>query len=404
MRRILLGALTALACGAPSLAAQQRRAAAPAGWDEFARAVDAFAARDSVVGAAAVLVRDGRVTARHLRGLADRELRQAVDDGTIHHWASITKTLTAVAIMQLRDRGLLSLDDRVVTWLPELRQVHAPDGAIGDITIRMLLSHSAGFQGGTWPYGRGRSWEPFEPTRWEQLVAMMPYQELRFRPGSRYGYSNPAFIYLARVIESVTGDPYQSYIYKNIWGPLGMTRSYFGVTPWHLAAARGNSYTLRRDSAGREAAVPNGREFDPGVTIPNGGWNAPLADVAAWASFLLGASPADTARVRRYDAVLARASIAEMWRPVVPLVQGEYGGSGAGSEAMGLSFFVRGSGDSVRVWHTGEQAGFRSLMLLDPRGRTAVIVVFNTTNDVRGRESQEGFEAVVRSALALPGS
>ncbi len=401
MKRFLLAAVALLGCSATPLAAQRRPATAPAGWEAFVRTVDAFAARDSIVGAGALLVRDGEVAARHLRGLADRELRQAVDERTIHHWASITKTLTAVAVMQLRDRGLLSLDDRIAEYLPELRQVHASEGAIGDITLRMLLSHSSGFQDGTWPYGRGRSWEPFEPTRWEQLVAMMPYQELRFRPGSRYGYSNPAFIYLARVIEIVTGDPYQSYIYKNIWGPLGMTRSYFGVTPWHLAADRGNSYALRRDSAGREAVVPIGREFDPGITIPNGGWNAPLADVAAWASFLLGARPADTALARRYEGVLSRKSIAEMWRPVVPLVEGEYGGSGAGGESMGLSFFVRGTGDAVRVWHTGEQAGFRSLMLLDPADRTALIVVLNTANRVRGQASQEGFEDVVRSALAL---
>src|SRR5690606_40828659 len=84
----------------------------------------------------------------------------------------------------------------------------------------------------TWPYGNGHAWEPFEPTRWEQLVSMMPYQQLQFRPGSRYGYSNPAFIYLARVIESITGDPYQSWIQKNIWTPLGLTRSYFGSTPY----------------------------------------------------------------------------------------------------------------------------------------------------------------------------
>ena len=52
----------------------------------------------------------------------------------------------------------------------------------------------------------------------------IPYQEIAFRPGERWSYSNPAFIYLARIIEAVTGDPYQSYIQKNIWTPLGMTR------------------------------------------------------------------------------------------------------------------------------------------------------------------------------------
>jgi CubicO group peptidase (beta-lactamase class C family) len=398
----LMLASTALACAATGAAAQQGAGAAPpAGWQAFVRDMDGFAARDGIVGAAALLVRDARVLARHDIGDADRALKQPVDERTIFHWASITKTLTAVAIMQLRDRGLLSLDERITTYLPELRQIHAAEGSIDDITLRMLLSHTSGLQNPTWPYGRGRSWEPFEPTRWEQLLAMMPYQELRFRPGARYGYSNPAFIYLARVIEIVTGDPYQTYVYKNIWGPLGMTRSYFGVTPWHLAADRSNNYTLRVDSAGRELAVANGRDFDPGITIPNGGWNAPLADVAIWAEFLLGAGPADAAR-RRHDAVLSRASIMEMWRPQAPLGDGEYGSATAGA-SMGLSFFVRGEGDAARIWHTGDQAGFRSFLVLDPQARAALIAVVNTANGAREDESEAGFQRLLASALSLPG-
>jgi len=85
-------------------------------------------------------------------------------------------------------------------------------GAIDKVTIRMLLSHSAGFQNPTWPYKEGKDWEPFEPTTWNQLVAMMPYQELLFAPGSRFGYSNPGFIYLARIIEQLTGDSWEIYV------------------------------------------------------------------------------------------------------------------------------------------------------------------------------------------------
>ena len=104
-------------------------------------------------------------------------------DSAIVHWASITKTLTAIAVMQLRDRGRLSLDDRVTKWVPELRLVHDPYGSMDDVTIRMLLSHSSGFQNPTWPYTHGRDWEPFEPTRWEQLVSMMPSRSCSSRPG-----------------------------------------------------------------------------------------------------------------------------------------------------------------------------------------------------------------------------
>ena len=82
----------------------------PTGWDTFVRAFDAYAARDSVVGASVVVARRGRVTARHDVGWADRERRQRTDSNTIYHWGSITKTLTAVAVMQLRDRGRLTLE------------------------------------------------------------------------------------------------------------------------------------------------------------------------------------------------------------------------------------------------------------------------------------------------------
>ncbi len=135
--------LHALACLALALPTQ--RPHPPAGWDAFTRSFDAYAAGDSVVGASVLVVTNGRVAAHHEYGAADRVLGQRVDTNTIYHWASITKTLTAIGILQLRDRGRLSLDDRVTKWIPELRQVHDSFGAIDDITIRMLLSHSAGF-------------------------------------------------------------------------------------------------------------------------------------------------------------------------------------------------------------------------------------------------------------------
>ena len=227
MRAPHRGAVLAAAAALLSLAASASGQTAgsarpPAGWSAFVQTFDAFTAADSIVGASTVFVLNGRVAVHHEVGSQDRALGQRVDERTIYHWASNTKTLTAIAIMQLRDHGRLSLDDHVTTWVPELRQIHDPFGSMDAITIRMLLSHSAGFQNPTWPYGAGKPWEPFEPTRWDQLVAMMPYQEIAFPPGSRYSYSNPAFIYLARIIEAITGDPLGDYVAKAVTGPLGM--------------------------------------------------------------------------------------------------------------------------------------------------------------------------------------
>ena len=389
MTRLVAGLAMLTLVATPVASTQRRpsRAEAPKQWEVFVRAFDGYATEDSVVGASVLLMRQGGVLAHHEYGFADRALGQRVDERTIFHWGSITKTLTAVAVMQLRDRKRLSLDDRVTRYLPELRQVHDPFGSMDDVTIRMLLSHSAGFQNPTWPYRTGKPWEPFEPTRWEQLVAMMPYQEVAFAPGSRYSYSNPGFIYLARIIEQLTGDPYQSYIYKNLWTPLGITHSYFGATPYHLADQRSNNYDVVRDSAGRESVVANGRDFDPGITIPNGGWNAPLSDVARWVAFLTGATASDT--------VLARATLDEMWRPLFAA------DSEAPGDSVGLSFFVLWRGGVRFIGHTGHQAGFRSFFYVNPKSSAAVIAAFNTTNEADDPRSERGFRAIRDAMLEL---
>lgn len=343
-----------------------------------------------------MVLRHGHILARHDYGLGDRERRRPPDRRAVYHWASLTKTLTAVAVMQLRDRGRLSLDDPITRYVPELRQVHDGYGSIDDVTLRMLLSHSSGFQNPTWPYGAGRPWEPFEPTGWAQLVAMMPYQELEFPPGSRFGYSNPAFIYLARVVEQLTGDAWPVYVQKDIWTSLGMTGSFVGVSPYHLAPFRAPSYTVRADGAGHGRVVANPREFDPGITIPNGGWNAPMADLVIWLVFLSGADRGDTAAARRYAAVLSHATLEEMWRPVVRLAPG-----GDGSDAFGLSFYLHSRERATVVGHTGEQSGFRSFFYLEPGSTTAVIAILNTTNEFQPERSAPGWAALTERAMEL---
>jgi CubicO group peptidase (beta-lactamase class C family) len=246
------------------------------------------------------------------------------------------------------------------------------------ITLRMLMSHTAGFQNPTWPYGKGRPWEPFEPTTWNQLVAMMPYQQLEFRPGSRYGYSNPAYIYLARVVEQITGDPWEDYVQKNIFAPLELRWSYFRSTPYYLASHRSHNYYVQRDSSGATRLVDNGADFDPGITSANGAWNAPVGDLVKYVAFLTNAMLAGMSR-ERYDVVLSRASLEEMWKPGKPMSQGY---ESAANEWMGLGFFVLDRGGTRIIGHTGSQAGFRSFYFFNPATKAGVIAVFNTTNEV----------------------
>jgi CubicO group peptidase (beta-lactamase class C family) len=381
-------------CAAAPVAAQ-----APAGWPEFTRAFQAYADSDKVVGASVVYVRDGRVAQRYDVGMQDKGANVRVDSQTIFHWGSITKSLTAISIMQLRDRGKLTLDDKIVRWVPELRTMHDPYGMMDSITIRMLLSHTAGFQNGTWPYSKGRPWEPFEPTTWNQLVAMMPYQQLEFRPGSRYGYSNPGFIYLARVVEQISGDPWEDYVQKNIFAPLELRWSYFRSTPYYLAPHRSHNYYVERDSSRREQLVDNGAEFDPGITSPNGAWNAPIGDLVKYVAFLTNALLPGMSR-ERYDVVLSRPSLDEMWKPGKPMSQGY---ESSANEWMGLGFFVLDRGGTRIVGHTGSQAGFRSFYFFNPATKAGVIAVFNTTNEASpATAAQRRVQEMALSLLSAP--
>ena len=400
LRACSLVMVVALAAATP-LPAQQSIASGgtDSDWRAFTQLFDRSADQDKIVGASILLMREGRVAAHHERGLANRAKNQPLTERTIFHYASITKTLTAIAIMQLRDRGRLTLEDKVTRYIPELRKVHNPYGSMDDINIRMLLSHSAGFQNPTWPYKQGKPWEPFEPTSWGQLVAMMPYQEISFKPGARYSYSNPAFIYLGRIIEDLTGDPWETYIQKNIFAPLNLTRSYFGVTPYYLAEDRSHNYTVVSGANGSESVRDNGADFDPGITIPNGGWNAPLDDLAVYLAFLTNATHDDPAAQRRYDVVLKHSSLEEMWKPVHPTATKQTPPDR--SESMGLSFFILRRGSTTFIGHTGSQAGFLSFIYLNPANGAAVVAAFNTTNDLGSGPGKSAFQTIREAALKL---
>ncbi len=386
-RLALLAFLAALPAAAPALAGERAFDSALADFRKLHR--DELR-RSGIAGSSFYLVRDGRTVAADHLGEQDAEAHIPVDARTIYHWASITKTMTGIAIMQLRDRGLLKLDDKIVRYVPELARVHNPHGDTGAITLRHLMSHSAGFRSGTWPW-REHEWQPFEPAKWAQLEAMLPYTEVQFGAGERFSYSNPGIVYLGQVIERLSGEDFEVYVDKNILKPLGMHMSYFDKTPPHLLRHRSHSYYVRE---GKRVAAPF--DVDTGVTVSNGGLNAPMPDMARYAAFLLG----DPARQAEYDFVLKRASLQEMWRPQISAGDDFTQGRMAKTTQSGLSFFIdRGRG--VRfVGHNGDQNGFRAYLSLCPDQRAGTLLAFNTeTRGVRNDASNRG-TAESRIALA----
>ncbi|MEX6631939.1 serine hydrolase domain-containing protein [Hyphococcus lacteus] len=349
--------------------------------DAWNMAVEKYVERaeeQGIVGSGLYFVHDGELVFSEHYGMADAEERRAVDSDTIFHWASITKTLTVVAVMQLVDRGVISLDDPITQYLPEVRKVHNPYGDMDDITLRHLITHTSGFRGSTFPWGGGEEWHPHEPTEWSQIKAMMPYTEIKFEPGSKFSYSNPGISMLGRVIEEVTGDDIEVYLTKNILMPLGMSNSYFDHTPYYLLKNRSNNYV--RDE---NVILEQGLDFDTGETVGNGGLNAPFSDMIKLLNFWL--SVKDNGN---YQDILSHDTLEKMWKPGFPTSDDTV------SERMGMGFFVidhpEAKSGKVRryIGHTGGQKGFVSFVYVDPKGESAALFTSNTNVMNRPRSEQ----------------
>ncbi len=371
-----------LTCCIASVAAQ---APAEGPWLAVVREFLAQTEACGAIGASLAFVEGGVVRRRIQFGFADRDVKRRVDESTIFHWASCTKTLTGIAAMQLRDRGMLSLDAPLVDSCPELRKAHDPRGWLATATLRHAMQHSAGFRTATFPWG-GEAWHPHEPKEWSQLAAMMPYTQVEFAPGSKFSYSNFGIVLVGRAIEAASGDDYEAYMEKNVLRPLGMHSSYFDATPWHLRKHRSHGYARGEDGGVRDL----GAEFDTGITVSNGGLNASVADMARYVSFLLGASEngSDAAAVLSHD------SLAEMWEPALPT-------GGSADERIGLCFFVQDRAGQRIATHTGGQQGYVSFFYAHPASRTGAVGVWNTSS---AGPAMQAIRAMCIETLSLPNS
>jgi CubicO group peptidase (beta-lactamase class C family) len=163
-----------------------------------------------------LVARKGRVLFRHSYGMANFELRVPNSPETRFHIASISKTFTAAAILQLQEQGRLSVTDPLSRFVPDF-----PNG--DRITLDNLLTHTSGIP----DINDVSDYDTFarSPHTIPELVAKFANLPLGFQPGSNYQYSNSNYNLLALVLEKITGESYGGYLRKHIFGPLGMQDS-----------------------------------------------------------------------------------------------------------------------------------------------------------------------------------
>jgi CubicO group peptidase (beta-lactamase class C family) len=182
-------------------------------------------------GLSVVVLKNGKILYNNAFGYADKPHGVKATPDTVYHWWSMTKIPTAIAIMQLREQGKLNLDDAVTKYLPWFDVVY-PSNDSPVITIWHLLQHTSGLPD-TIPAMIG--WVHYDNATLNQTEIVkkhLPeFNKLKFTPGEKAIYSNLNYMVLGVVIESISGQSYETYIAQHILEPLGMSQTGFVYSP-----------------------------------------------------------------------------------------------------------------------------------------------------------------------------
>jgi D-alanyl-D-alanine carboxypeptidase len=308
-------------------------------------------------------------------GYADLASGRPMDANTSVGVASITKTLTATAIVQLRDLGKLKLDDPVVRHIPEFKAVRNRFGSADDVTIRGLLTHRSGLVGES-PTGH---WTNLKFPSMTEVLELLPRVEVVIEPASAFKYCNLAFALLGEIVTRATGRPYAEYISTEILTPLGMSSSRFAVDD----EIRGRTAT---------GYLSNRYEDVPAVSPdpPTNGYAAAaglrssVTDLAKWLSLQFRTEKSE----RSGSQILAGRSLGEMHR--VSYVESDWV---TGYALTWLGTRIR---ENVYLQHGGSVPGFLSMVAFNQRHRIGVVVLTNKQGHAAaGTIAFEALEMVV---------
>ncbi|HEV7333388.1 MAG TPA: serine hydrolase domain-containing protein [Flavisolibacter sp.] len=284
--------------------------------------------------------------------------------------ASMTKSFTAMAILQLRDAGNLQLDDPVSKYIPAFAQQAYPATDAPTVTIRHLLTHAAGFP-------EDNPWGDRQLAKSEEEFMALVNKGIHYSnvPGVAYEYSNLGFTLLGQIIKTVTGQPYQEYITQHILKPLGMAHTYweFGHVP---AAELAHGY---RRVNGNWAEQPL---LHDGAWGAMGGMITTIEDFSKYMAMHLSAWPP---RSEKENPVLKRSSLREMhhpWNLYAINWNYAYPSGRQCPTAIAYTYGLRWTKDCegrIGVGHSGGLPGFGSNWQVLPEYGIGVVCFSNVT-------------------------
>ena len=386
-RRRFVGtsALTALAPVLQGLAAVPEHALS-----SFDREIRDFMAARKTPGGALAVVKDGKLVHARGHGWSDKDGKIPVEATSLFRVASLSKPITGVAVLQLVERGKLTLDTRVLDLLSHKAAVPPggkPDPRWKQITVRHCLQHTGGWD-------RDKSFDPMfrarqiavatgtpVPASADAIVKFMLGQPLDFDPGTRYAYSNFGYCVLGRIIEHLTGQSYEAFVKASVLAPCGIRSMRLGRT---LAAHRAERevHYHTPDNATADSLFPGTAtkvpwpygSFHLEAMDAHGGWLASAVDLARFAAALQ--NPAQCPLLK-----------ADTWRelhaaPPAPVSRNDDGVLKEVFYTCGWQArSIVGRAGMANYWHTGSLPGTRTLLVRRWDG-LAWAVLFNQRQEI----------------------
>jgi CubicO group peptidase (beta-lactamase class C family) len=306
-------------------AAEGQTAATTAAVTEY---VKAEMERQHIPGLSLLVVRGGKIVRAEGFGLANVELQVPVKVETVFQSGSVGKQFTATAVMMLVEEGKIGLDDPLTKYFAD-----AP-AAWRDVTVRELLSHTAGF--GDYPknFDYRKDWTEDEEVKLIQSIPLM------YPPGTKWEYSNFGYVTLGILIHRVTGEFYGDFLQQRIFQPLGMTSTRI-ISEADIVPNRAAGYRLVKGE------------------LKNQEWVAPLVNTTADGSLyftILDLAKWDAALYT--ERLLKRSSLDLMWTPV-KLKGGQTGGR-VNSGNYGFGWFIDTRAGHRCIHHDGSWQGFET--------------------------------------------
>ena len=312
----------------------------------------------NIPGAAVLIVKNGRVLFHHGYGISDLRLRRKIDGQTNFRLASVTKQFTAMAIMLLVHDGNLHYDDRLTDVFPDF-----PDYG-RSITIRNLLNHTSGLEDYEDLMPLANPNVQVEQTQIHDagvLELLKQQKGTKFKPGSRWAYSNSGYVLLGLIVQKVSGKSFPDFLHDRIFAPLKMTNT--------VAYVRGKNDVLNR-AFGHSREDGTWKETDQSptsATLGDGGVYSSLDDLEKWD------------RALGKNTLLSKQEMEPALTPV-EAPEGHPTEPDGSPAAYGFGWFLNPYKGHKRMWHYGETMGFRTAIQRFPDDNLTIVILCNRSD------------------------